>query len=153
MLLELSFDLGIQRRACQRTYAKTNVVVSSKDSANRIMLKHFLKNNSYKIKRNSYYFVIISCWAIMIYFMHGCSLFGFKARMFAMGCSMGPLLHYWYIWLDRVYAGKALKTLVKKVVVDQLVASPTLGVWYFLGEKDFTGTKSCFSHVVQGVST
>lgn len=117
------------------------------------MLKHFLKNNSYKIKRNSYYFVIISCWAIMIYFMHGCSLFGFKARMFAVGCSMGPLLHYWYIWLDRVYAGKALKTLVKKVVVDQLVASPTLGVWYFLGEKDFTGTKSCFSHVVQGVST
>lgn len=73
--------------------------------------------------------------------------------MFAVGCSMGPLLHYWYIWLDRVYAGKALKTLVKKVVVDQLVASPTLGVWYFLGEKDFTGTKSCFSHVVQGVST
>lgn len=45
------------------------------------------------------------------------------------------------MWLDRVYAGKALKTLVKKVVVDQLVASPTLGVWYFLGEKDFTGTK------------
>lgn len=77
----------------------------------------------------------------MIYFMHGCSLFGFKAHMFAVGCSMGPLLHYWYIWLDRVYAGKALKTLVKKVVVDQLVASPTLGMWYFLGEKDFIGTK------------
>lgn len=55
---------------------------------------------------------------------------------------MGPLLHYWYIWLDKVYPGKALNTLVKKVVVDQLVASPTLAMWYFLGEKDFISINS-----------
>ncbi|XP_049444714.1 mpv17-like protein 2 [Epinephelus fuscoguttatus] len=53
--------------------------------------------------------------------------------MFSVGCSMGPLLQYWYIWLDGVFVGKALKTVGKKLLVDQVVASPFFGMWYFLG--------------------
>ncbi|XP_028443557.1 mpv17-like protein 2 [Perca flavescens] len=54
-------------------------------------------------------------------------------NMFMVGCSLGPPMYCWYTWLDKVFVGKALKTVGKKVLADQLVGTPFLGIWYFSG--------------------
>lgn len=54
--------------------------------------------------------------------------------MFLVGCSIGPVMHNWYTWLDKLYIGKAMNTVGKKVLLDQLLGSPLLGMWYFVGE-------------------
>lgn len=54
--------------------------------------------------------------------------------MFAVGAALGPCMHYWYQWLDRLYAGRAMRTVSKKVLIDQLIGSPTIGFFFFMGE-------------------
>ncbi|XP_074524998.1 mpv17-like protein 2 [Halichoeres trimaculatus] len=60
-------------------------------------------------------------------------------RMFASGCSMGPPMHYWYTWIDKRFVGTALSTVSKKVVVDQMVAAPSMALMYFVGMEVMEG--------------
>jgi len=45
-------------------------------------------------------------------------------RMAGTGLVMGPVVHYWYIFLDRIYPGRTLRILFKKIALDQLICSP-----------------------------
>ena len=43
-----------------------------------------------------------------------------------------------YIWLDRVLPGTARATVGKKVIADQLIASPLFSASFFMGYCDFS---------------
>lgn len=45
-------------------------------------------------------------------------------HMALAGFVIGPFAHYWYVFLDRLLPGRTARTMVKKVLLDQLVCSP-----------------------------
>lgn len=55
------------------------------------------------------------------------------AHMAAVGLVLGPVVHYWYGSLDRWLPGTQRRTIVKKVLADQLVASPVFLLIFFMG--------------------
>lgn len=77
-------------------------------------------------------------------------IFLLKGSMFLVGCSMGYIEHYWYQWLARMYVGRSMKAVAKKVLVDQLICAPGIGLWYFMGKNDFfLQSMSFFSSFLQ----
>ncbi|XP_073492981.1 mpv17-like protein 2 [Phyllobates terribilis] len=60
-------------------------------------------------------------------------------RMFIIGNCLGPLDHYWYIWLDRLLPRATVQVVVKKVLLEQILVSPILGVLFFVGVGSMEG--------------
>ncbi|XP_018414422.1 PREDICTED: mpv17-like protein 2, partial [Nanorana parkeri] len=54
-------------------------------------------------------------------------------RMFVIGACLSPVDHYWYIWLDRALPSASMRTVVKKVLIEQILASPIVNALFFLG--------------------
>lgn len=53
--------------------------------------------------------------------------------MFIVGTVMGPLHHYYYIYLDKLLPQVNVKTVMKKIMGDQFFASPATIVCFFYG--------------------
>ncbi|XP_071491931.1 mpv17-like protein 2 [Diadema antillarum] len=56
-----------------------------------------------------------------------------SAHMFTLGAMLGPFNHYWYVYLDRILPGTMASTVVRKIVLDELIGSPILITLFFLG--------------------
>ena len=54
-------------------------------------------------------------------------------NMFVMGLALGPIGHFWYRFLDGYLPSRSLRSVAKKVVLDQCVAGPFLYVLFFSG--------------------
>ena len=68
--------------------------------------------------------------------MEGCETLDWArtSRMAVLGFLIGPLNHYWFLFLDRKLPGRRAATVVKKVIVDQLVLAPVACAFFFVGE-------------------
>lgn len=53
--------------------------------------------------------------------------------MFIIGIVQGAPQHWFYSYLDKLFPGTAIKTIAKKIVVDQLLASTFCIVLFFTG--------------------
>ncbi|KAI8429023.1 hypothetical protein MSG28_007599 [Choristoneura fumiferana] len=54
-------------------------------------------------------------------------------RMFFVGTLMGPLHHFYYVYLDKLMPRADAKTAIKKIICDQTFASPATIIFFFYG--------------------
>ena len=54
--------------------------------------------------------------------------------MFTIGLALGPLNHYWYLFLDKILPGATGRIVFKKVILDELIASPVFTTSFFMGK-------------------
>lgn len=57
--------------------------------------------------------------------------YGRMARMFVVGLGLGPLHHYYYLYIAKVMPKRNLSTVAIKIGLDQFIMSPTCIVTFF----------------------
>lgn len=68
----------------------------------------------------------------------------FEGNMFIVGAARGPLLHYFYGWLDKTMTIVSIGNVTKKIILDQAIMSPItiLAFFYPAGWLEGQSTKT-----------
>jgi protein Mpv17 len=53
--------------------------------------------------------------------------------MFVIGLIEGPLHHYFYDWIGKLFKGRSVKSVTNKIIMDQIFMSPICITWFFIG--------------------
>lgn len=60
-------------------------------------------------------------------------------RMLIAGLALGPMHHYFYGYLIKIWPGRDIQTVTKKVLADQLIMSPVCIGTFFYGMGSMEG--------------
>lgn len=63
-------------------------------------------------------------------------------RLFTVGLIEGPPHHIFYGIMDKVLPGKSARTVVKKILADQIIAAPFFAIVFFMGAGLLEGKSS-----------
>lgn len=71
------------------------------------------------------------------------------ARMFTVGLGVGPLHHYFYVWLGKLMPARNIATVTKKIMIDQFIMSPICiaAFFYSMGGLELKPVKECTSEL------
>lgn len=53
--------------------------------------------------------------------------------MFIVGLALGPVHHYYYVWLAKKWPARTAKVITWKIMLDQFVMSPICIAMFFYG--------------------
>ena len=60
-------------------------------------------------------------------------------RMCIVGVMLGPICHGWYTFLDKILPLRTTTAVGKKILLDQIVASPAMAFTFFIGAGTLEG--------------
>ncbi|XP_004931938.1 mpv17-like protein 2 [Bombyx mori] len=72
-------------------------------------------------------------------------------RMFIVGTVLGPMHHYYYIYLDKVLPKNDVKTIFKKILYDETIVSPLTIVcfFYIMGTLEKKSLEKCNEEITK----